>query len=143
MALIKVTGAAQDANDGRVYSNPERIGNRANGQRVFLNGAESPIPTEELPVAWSGFESITVSTTALPLTENIAEMYSRAFITNESQAVRYRIDGQDPTAAIGHTIEAGGNLTLEGFWEIDQFRVIRRDGTDATLRVSYGQRRDQ
>ena len=143
MALINVTGAAQDAQDGRIYSNPERVGNRRWGQRVFLTGTEAVIPVENLVIEWNNFESVTVSTTALALTENLAELSSEAFITVESQAVRYRIDGQVPTASVGHVVEAGGVIELSGYWELDKFRVIRRDATDATLRVTYGVRRDQ
>jgi len=144
MALINVSSPLQtDANEGRIVPNPERMGNRRYGQKMFLSGTEVPIAIEELPIEWNDFESITVSSTALPLTEARVENASEVFITVESQAVRYRIDGQVPTASIGHVMEAGANLTLSGFWELDKFRVIRRDATDATLRVTYGVRRDQ
>lgn len=144
MALINVTSPlGPDANEGRIVTNPERIGNRRYGQKVFLSGTEQPIATEELSIEWNNFETITVSSTALPLTESLAELASEVFITVESQAVRYRVDGQVPTASVGHVLEAGANLALSGYWEIDKFRVIRRDASDSTLRVTYGIRRDQ
>ena len=141
--LINATQGPLVDNDGRVHANPERIGNRRWGTKMYLSGTEVPLITETMAESWTAFESITVSSTALALTENLSEVASLAFITVESQAVRYRIDGQDPTASVGHVIEAGGNLTLEGPWELDKFRVIRRDASDATLRVTYGVRRDQ
>ena len=142
--LINVASPlAADANEGREIPNAERMGNRRYGQKMFLSGTQVPIATETLPVSWNAFETLTVSTTALPLTEAMSEVAQVAFITIESQAVRYRIDGQDPTASVGHVIEAGGTLELEGPWELDKFRVIRRDASDATARVTYGVRRDQ
>lgn len=144
MVLLNLGGGPKDAEDGRIVDNPVRMGNRTYGQRVFLAGTERPLIVEEQFIAWSAFESITVSSTALALTESLAEQYEYAFLTVEAAPVRYRLDGQVPTTAVGHTLEVGADLTLEGFWEVDQFRVIRTEGqSDATLRVSYGQRRDQ
>ena len=141
MALINITGAPPDANDGQIGQNVPRIGNRTYGQRVFLSGTEAPIETQDPIVAWSAFETLTVSSTALPLTEALAENASFVTVTVESQAVRFRLDGVAPTATVGHVLTAGDSLELVGFWEIDQFRVIRRDASDATLSVSYGNRR--
>ena len=141
MALITVVGAPPDANDGQIGQNVPRIGNRTYGQKVFLSGTEMPIETQEPTIAWYGFETITVSSTALALTENLAERADVATVTVEAQAVRFRLDGVAPTATVGHVLTAGDTLELNGFWEIDQFRVIRRDASDATLSVSYGQRR--
>lgn len=141
MALIQVDGAPKDANDGRIVDNPVRIGNRTYGQRVLLSGTERAIDVSQAVYDWTEFESLTVSTTALGLTDSRTDGAEVAFITIESQAVRYRLDGQNPTASVGHVLSDGDILELRGFWEIDKFRVIRRDGVDATARVSYGQRR--
>ena len=44
MALINVSSPlTADANEGRIVSNPERMGNRRWGQKVFLSGTEQPI----------------------------------------------------------------------------------------------------
>ena len=143
MSLINTAGTPNDANDGVLTRNPERIGNRRWGTKVFISGQEQVFLTEEMPIEWNGFESITVSSTALPFTASAVESKTEAFVTVESQAVRYRVDGQVPTATVGHVLEAGAVLTLSGPWELDKFRVIRRDASDATLRVTYGVRRDQ
>ena len=139
--VIHVSDGPKDANDGRLFDNPPRIGNRTYGQRILLSGTERPIDTAQVAYDWYDFETLTVSTTALSLTAAMSARAAVAFITVETQAVRYRLDGQNPTASVGHALLAGDVLELDGFWEIDKFRVIRRDGADSTLRVSYGVRR--
>ena len=141
MALIQVSREVKDANDGRLVANPTRIGNSTYGESVLLSGTERPIDTGVAVYDWIAFESLTVSTTALAFTEALTDGADVVFVTVESQAVRYRLDGQNPTASVGHVLSDGDILDLAGSWEIDKFRVIRRDGVDATLRVSYGQRR--
>lgn len=92
-----------------------------------------------LGVVWDAFESITVSSTALRLTAGTFDDADVALITVESQAVRYRMDGGDvPTASAGHQLEAGDIWPLTDPDQLEKFRVIRRDGADSTLRVSYG-----
>ena len=140
MALINTTNLV-DSNDGELVRNPDRVGNRRWGTKMFLSGTEVVLPSQEPPIEWVSFESITVSTTALTLTENLAENFSEAMITVEAQAIRFRLDGQAPTATVGHEVIVGGLVVLSGFWEMDKFQAIRRDGADATIRVSYGKRR--
>ena len=140
MALITVLGAPPDANDGQIGQNVPRIGNRTYGQKVFLSGTETPIETQDPLVAWNSFETITVSSTALALTENLVENADVALLTLESASVRYRLDGIAPTATVGHLMSAGDVIKLNSFWELDQFRVIMVS-VAATLTVSYGQRR--
>ena len=85
------------------------------------------------------FESLTISTVAVSITAtNIDQHHDDALITVETAAVRFRIDGTAPTATVGHVLEVGDVLTLRGIGEIGKFQAIRRDGTDATLRVSTG-----
>ena len=105
--------------------------------------AENPLPVREVvsgDVEHDKFESLTVSTKVLPLTRVVLGDRDQAFITIESQAVRYRVDGGDPTATVGIVLNAGDILELSGRNEVTQFRVIRRDGADATLRATYGRR---
>ena len=45
MAVINIGGEVNDANDGLLVRNPERIGNRKYGQRMFLSGQEQPFIT--------------------------------------------------------------------------------------------------
>lgn len=140
MPLINTAGTPVDANDGVLVKNPERIGNRRWGTKMFLSGQEQLLYTGEPFIQWYAHESITVSSTALALTENLAENADVALITLEDSQTRYRLDGQVPTSSTGHLASAGSSIELRGFWEVDQFRIIRVS-TDAVAKVSYGQLR--
>lgn len=85
------------------------------------------------------FESLTISTVAVAITATIIDQHhDDALITVETAAIRFRIDGTAPTASVGHVLAVGDVLTLRGMGEISKFQAIRRDGADATLRVSTG-----
>lgn len=82
-------------------------------------------------------ESITVSTTAIPLT-TIPATATEAVIQVQAQSVTYRVlDGEVPTAAIGFITPAGTTITLRTRDELENFRVIRTGGADATIYVEY------
>ena len=140
MPLIHVSDGPIDANDGRLFDNPPRVGNRTYGQRLLLTGTERVIDVDDGDLSWTGFQTVTVSTTALALTADAADGADQAFITTEVATVRFRLDSVAPTATAGHVLESGSTLFLKGRAEIDGFRTIRRDGADATLQVSYGRR---
>ena len=87
------------------------------------------------------FGSGTVSTTALTLAdlsgitiENV-EAAGRARITVSTDAIRYRYDGQDPTAAVGHYLPVNGQIELVGGVNINNFKAIRVT-LDAELSVT-------
>lgn len=85
------------------------------------------------------YETVTVSTTAIGLTPQINKNISRAFITVETAVVRFHTSAEDvPTSSVGHEAFVGDIIKLESAHEVANFRAIRKDGTDATLRVSYG-----
>lgn len=86
------------------------------------------------------FESLTISSaSAVAITSTIIDQHpDDGLITVETAAVRFRIDGTAPTATVGHVLEVGDVLELRGMGELSKFQAIRRDGTDATLRVSTG-----
>lgn len=141
MPLLRLANRRKGGNEGEIGKLDYRIGNTAVGQGVFLTGATSPIPVEvDEDVVWDDNESITVSSTAVGLTESKAVAHAVAFITVEAAAVRYWITGT-PTATAGHNLDPGDVLTLRGTHNLDQVSFIRRNGIDATLRVSYGNRR--
>ena len=118
----------------------ERIGNAEYGQGVFLTGSEQIIPVETGDIQWDSFEPVTVSTTAVGLTESFAVGNTHAFITVAGAAVRYRADNAAPTATVGHELLVGDVLKLSNARAIDQVQFISRDGGSATLSVSYGRR---
>ena len=58
-----------------------------------------------------GFETLTVSLTALSLTVPTAA--SGAYLTCETNDIRYRLDSIAPTATVGHVLVKGNLLTIE------------------------------
>ena len=140
--LLRLINPRVDANDGVIETNPPRIGNRAYGDATFLTGTTGVLPTTDSGATWDGFESITVSSSAVRLSASEVTDHDMATIDVEGAAVRFRVDGvADPTASVGRQALAGDIIKLTDPSELANFRVIRRDGTDATLRVTYGYRR--
>jgi hypothetical protein len=93
----------------------------------------------------SSFESITVSTvsigvTAALLTEDAGNgkvlRASKVFLSVETNPVRLRWDGGDPTAALGHLLTAGTSIEIEGEKNVRQLRMIRQGGADGTVMVT-------
>lgn len=86
------------------------------------------------------YESVTVGAGAVGMTVTAAQncIPQVAEIAVEDAAIRYRADGSDPSASEGIGVEVGGVITLLNQGEVNQFRAIRRDGTNATLRVQQG-----
>ena len=110
---------------------PYPVGDIENGQWVQVRKQ----PLEE--VDWLNYEDLTVSSTVLGLTYNDAG-FDRAFITVETDSVRFRLDnGAPPSATSGQLAPVNTSIELEGVREIQDFRVVRVS-SDATLRVHYG-----
>lgn len=86
------------------------------------------------------FESVTVSNTAIAMTVTAGNGFlpQVAEIVVEDAAIRYRTDGTDPTSSEGTAVEIGGVVTLLNSGEVTQFRAIRRDGSDAKIKVTQG-----
>ena len=86
------------------------------------------------------YESITVSSTAVSLTETTRksgdDTAHKAFITIEDDQIRWRVDGQDPTSSEGHLQNPTDTITLSNSSDIRNFRAIRVS-SDATIRVTY------
>jgi hypothetical protein len=86
-------------------------------------------------------EAITVSSSAIGPTE-ATRLHSSgvgansADISVETNNIRIRYDGSDPTAATGHQITAGTLFTLEGADNIANLKMIR-ETADATVRITY------
>ena len=109
---------------------PYPVGDLSNGQLVQV----SREPVSE--VDWMDYEDLTVSSTVLTLTRNDNGFdVVRALV--ETDAIRFRLDGEVPTATSGITVAAGALIELDSAQEVRHFRVIRVTN-DATLRVQYG-----
>lgn len=91
--------------------------------------------------SYTDYEAVTVSSSAVGLTaatytEGGAVM-PHALITVETNPIRFRVDGLNPTATEGHLVQPGNKITLDSGDQITKFRAIATGG-DATIRVSYG-----
>ena len=110
---------------------PYPVGDLEHGQLVQLSKS-----TPHKYGYFGNHNSLTVATTVVDLDAPPDAVF--ALISVETAAIRFWLDGQDPSATVGHTAEAGDILELETSSEVHQFRAIRRDGVSATLRVSSG-----
>ena len=60
-----------------------------------------------------------------------------ALVTTEVAQVRYRYDGGAPTATVGHLLEIGDRLKLEGSENLNRFRAIRTGASSGTLTCTF------
>ncbi len=89
------------------------------------------------------FANGAVSNTALALTDAPfsftqaqLDRASRARITIATQPVRYRYDGADPTAAIGHYLAVDAETEIVGNENIQNLRLIRATGVDGAASIT-------
>jgi len=93
------------------------------------------------------YESITPGDTATGITQSNLSTSggspARAMlVTCEAETVNFTIHGTDPTAAagtnIGHALEAGQSVLIEGRGSIDKFTVIDRvSGSAGTVKLTF------
>lgn len=86
------------------------------------------------------YESLTVSSTSKAMTSaTYTTEVKKAFCTLETNAIRFTLDGINvPTSAgVGHKLEVGQTLTLNGYAQIALFRAVRSSATDAALKCTY------
>jgi hypothetical protein len=94
------------------------------------------------PLLVYDFETLTPgASTAVPLTAaklTVAgkQKAVRVFITCETVNCRYRLDGVDPTASVGHLLYADGTLEVEGVDNLKNLRIIAVSDT-AAVSVTY------
>lgn len=113
---------------------PYPVGDTEYGQLVQVG---KPLPTTESQPIWTDFDPITVSTAVINLGAPRLSN-NRAYITVETNPIRYTVDGTAPTATVGHLLSAGDVLELESAHEVREFQTIRQGAADATIMVSYG-----
>ncbi len=79
----------------------------------------------------TGFETLSVAGTSVGITATLidsTECY--AFLGPvEAGDIRYRVDGGDPTATVGHLLPVGATKVLEEQDSLLNFRAIRVSGT--------------
>lgn len=84
------------------------------------------------------FEDLTVGNAAGGVgAPNLNPNLRRARITCNAQAIRYRYDGGDPTASLGHRLAPEETVVLEGYKAISQLKMIREGGSDANVFITY------
>jgi hypothetical protein len=92
------------------------------------------------------YEVITVGAAAVglsadkikPQSGSYARMSARAvLLTLEEGDVRFRIDGGQPSASIGHYLTSGDALVLSGTQALTQFQAYRAGDVSTSLRVTY------
>lgn len=96
-----------------------------NPRRLMPDGVTNPTGTAE---------NLTVSTGVSNLTVPAGSHYAE--ITCNTNSIRLRLDGTDPTAAIGHLVSAGENFVIAG-GELGGCGMIRAGGSDANVYVQY------
>jgi len=89
-----------------------------------------------------GFEEIVVDIGVAGLNPAVfqpavGEPAAKAFITAEGGAMRYRIDGLNPTDTSGHPLLDSDFLELKSIYLIRKFRVIKQSATAGKLTVTY------
>ena len=98
-----------------------------------------------------GFETIPVSDTAIGFTASEIAPTTGTYkgfkcqmaeVTVVGDDIRYRLDGTDPTAGVGHIVDIDhvANPSVFQIWgekNIENFMMIRTDAGDATASVSY------
>jgi len=97
------------------------------------------------------FETLTVSTTAVPLTaskvasvapsQNVkgGKSETSVLVSPVAYAIRFRFDGVAPTATVGHYLAAGDFITVDSYDRIAGLQMIRDTaaGGDAIVSVTY------
>lgn len=84
------------------------------------------------------FETITVANAAIGITASLLTNARAAYLTVEGASLRYRIDGTNPTDAVGHLVPNGGSVWFadKTGLTLTQLRMIRTGATSATVSVT-------
>jgi len=83
-----------------------------------------------------GFTAATINPTVAgrPASQTRAEL---AVFNCELGTLRYRLDGTDPTASVGNLLNIGDTISVYGYNNIKNFRMIRVTGTSASCSAHY------
>lgn len=96
----------------------------------------STLPLYDSPV---GFEQLAINgATGLA---SIPAAANKAVIVVDDASLRYRDDGENPTADIGIKMFKGGTIVLNSRKSILQFKAIKVGTNNSELNVSYYERK--
>lgn len=93
------------------------------------------------------FEKLTVTTgSAVSFTSSVydpspitGKQAWTAYVSVETDSIRYRTDGTAPNASTGHQVAAGDSFEITGEADIRNFRAIGSGSTaSAIIQVSFG-----
>ena len=84
-----------------------------------------------------GFETITVADSAIGLTTASYQAGLACLITVENGPIRYRTDGIDASATIGHLLYDTDRLLIDNPSEMKNLSMFRDGATSGVISVSY------
>ncbi len=85
-------------------------------------------------------EAITVADTAIGLTASklaSTPKPKKVIITVETSRCRYRMDGTDPSSTVGHVLNPGDSLVLEGYSQVNNTKFIRTGAVSAEIFCTF------
>ena len=103
---------------------------------MYISGQKELVAT--------GYEAITVSNAVKTITAGlitpVAGSYTgksaiQAIISVETDQIRFRLDGGNPTDAVGHLLDIGDYFIVDGPTAIANLKMIRVT-TDASVKVT-------
>lgn len=110
---------------------------------TFINGTLPAVDFEQLTVSTAvGFTAskILVQTASTDTNEGQAFIESKrvdeALVTVETNPIRVRFDGTNPTASVGHLFNAGDSFVVSGQNAVSKLRMIAT-GSNATVNCTY------
>ena len=93
---------------------------------------------ERIGPHFKSFELVIVSSQAIGLAPELIRGLSFGLITVEGAKLRFRLDGNDPSDAVGNDLGPGDVLELNSHNQLSLVRFIRRGVIDAVLHCQYG-----
>lgn len=89
------------------------------------------------PLGVFNFEALTVAGTAVAFTADTRLTAILASVRVEGAQIRYRTDGENPTASVGTIVDDGDSFNVWGSSDINSIRFIRTGGVSATLNTEF------
>ena len=87
------------------------------------------------PLQAMGYQQLTVSTSVVTLTVPAGARVAKMRLEVAANRLRWRDDGQSPSAGTGFLVDSGVPFDYEG--DLKNFRAIRADAADAILDISF------
>ena len=104
----------------------------------IITGRWGAIATIPQGAEWIGKETLAVDSTVRRFNPKKYANADIAHIDVQVAAIRYYLDGSNPSTTSGHIAYPGDIIDLENRKEIEDFAAIEDTATDAVLEVSFG-----